>query len=477
MRTAPASITVAALTGLLVAGSLVAGCAGAHEDVTSDASELQVRPRVASGSELDSQFVDPAKKYVSFRSIARLAELGALPGPLRELADRVDGSVATGPADGTMTIEELVMLEHTSSVFPEERERLRQLWPLFEVGSEVLSLAPADPKLVEKASETFWPARLDRVRGVPIRTLASNLQPIASRLELSIDSDGDRATVSLDDLANATPEHLAAFRPDEIERLPQITEAAHAFAVQGLGNGEYILDVPEPRSTKTSFDVGPVRLVAEETLQILEFKTGPIDSINAARIVLRHAYAAQWETLPDVSLNVIDIAAGSERASPFGSGGLVLEVWKNGTRVAHRRVDHAPVSSDRTFYGHANPTSRGRALRRNASAELPSAIASFELEAGTPGFPRDVPNVRLRPGTYGARSDEAVLEVFQDNVLFLREPDGARWRFSFGRLPNGSGQFRARTAYGAATFNAETSRLSYTRLSDLSIDLTDVYLQ
>ena len=135
----------------------------AEEDVASLDSALITRVQ---GSTIASPNVDKTKTYLSVRGIDTLMTLGALPGALGSLAQRVDGVIGSKPADGRFSITEILRMEQPSyirTLFPEERAALPALWALLET-------TPLDPSAVNAPGlPAFSPVDLSTPATVPIK--------------------------------------------------------------------------------------------------------------------------------------------------------------------------------------------------------------------------------------------------------------------------------------------------------------------
>src|SRR5690242_15993021 len=108
-------------------------CGGSLDDMSESVEDALVT-RV-SGSAIPSAYVDPHATYFSARSIATLADVGALRGALASLAQRADGIIAAQPADGRVSTNELLRLEQPGfiqTLFPEEKAALPLFWKLME---------------------------------------------------------------------------------------------------------------------------------------------------------------------------------------------------------------------------------------------------------------------------------------------------------------------------------------------------------
>lgn len=341
------------LTLTLLACAPQASLNGEADDIASLTSELITRVQ---GSTIASPNVDKTKVYLSVRSISTLESLGALSGPLGTLARRVDGVIGAKPADGRFSVAEILRMEQPSyirTLFPDERAALPALWALLET-------TPLDPTPVNVANlPAFAPADASAPATVPLKppklaisTLPSALQTDARRLEMIVDSDGDRETITEADIDDPLrdPDPWTA---DEIDAFKAIKQLFIARAGTTL---KYALQVPAPFSVKNTVATwGGVTLDVEQSLRYEEtrgatFFHGSSDSSLDVSLNARRASRAVLNLLPGQRLVLIDINSETERLvsgelSWEFDGTVVAEVWSGSTRVGSYRAALPKIST------------------------------------------------------------------------------------------------------------------------------------
>jgi hypothetical protein len=176
-------------------------------DIEAETAENAVITRV-SGSTTGSNYADGSKTYLSVRTIVTLARVGALNGVLHDVALRADGIIANQPADGRVSLKELVRLEEPTifgTLFPEEKAALPKIWELMETTSSGATALPAvGPLPAVAALDQSQPAgTLTEPTELDIASLPGDLQAIARRVQLSLNADGNASTIALADLTAA----------------------------------------------------------------------------------------------------------------------------------------------------------------------------------------------------------------------------------------------------------------------------------
>jgi hypothetical protein len=319
---------------------------GEDDELASLQSELITRVQ---GSTIASPNVDKTKTYLSVRSIRTLETLGALPGPLGTLAQRVDGVIGAKPADGRFSISEILRMEQPSyirTLYPEERAALPQLWALLET-------TPLDPTPVLVSNlPAFAPVDASAPATMPLKppkleipSLPAAVQPQARRLEMVVDSDGDPETITeldIDDpLGDPDP-----WTPDEIDAFKTIKQLFIARAGTTL---KYAVQVPAPfDGSGTVATLGTVTLEIAQSLRYSEtrsasFSRGSSDGALYVDLAARRTSSVSVNLGSASHLVLIDINSETERIvsgqlSWEFSGTTVAEVWSGGTRVGSYRL-------------------------------------------------------------------------------------------------------------------------------------------
>lgn len=434
-----------------------------EDEVDSFRSELLTRVQ---GSTIASPNVDKSKTYLSVRSISMLDTLGALPGALGTLASRVDGVIGSKPADGRISVTEILRMEQPAyirTLYPEEKAALPKLWALLET-------TPLDPTAVNVPSLSAFSA-VDRSTpaAMPIKppqlaiaSLPSAVQPQARRLEMVVNSDGDPETITeadLDDpLGDPDP-----WTPDEIDAFKKIKQLFIARAKTAL---KYAVQVPAPFSSKgTVATLGPVTLELEQSLRYGETRSASFfrgSSNTSLDIGLTAQRISKVNVnLPGASqLVLIDVNSETERVVSSElrwefSGTVVAEVWTGGTRVGSYRLSLPKVTTlnesiDLKDYIDYQLLVSGKPLIKNVTtastlydswSTLYSATFSFDT-ASLP-LPPDVdtaalaklatPKSNLMPGRYefsvpALGAGTCKLDISPEGVIVFTRPDGTPMR-------------------------------------------------
>ncbi|HRI50809.1 MAG TPA: hypothetical protein PLW65_11560 [Pseudomonadota bacterium] len=435
-----------------------------EDDIASLSSELVTRMQ---GSTIASPNVDKAKTYLSVRSIGTLESVGALSGALATLARRVDGVIGAKPADGRFSVAEILRMEQPAyirTLFPEERAALPALWALLET-------TPLDPTAVNVANlPTFAPVDASTAATKPLKppklaisSLPSSVLTQARRLEMVVDSDGDRETITeadIDDpLGDPDP-----WTEDEIDAFKAIKQLFIARAGTTL---KYALQVPPPFSSHTTVATwGGASLEVEQSLRYEEtrsatFFRGASDSSLDVYLNARRASRAVLNLLPGQSLVLIDINSETERLVSGElnwefSGTVVAEVWSGGTRLGSYRAALPKIASvdervdlkdyiDYQLVSGATPLVKNAttaAVRYDAyytqySASFTFDTAALPRPAGVDSSALDklvTPKSSLMPGRYemavSGLAGTCKLEISPEGVVSFTRPGGAPARAS-----------------------------------------------
>jgi hypothetical protein len=323
------------------------------DELASRASELITRVQ---GSTIASPNVDKTKTYLSVRSISTLQTLGALPGALGSLANRVDGVIGSKPADGRFSVSEILRMEQPSyirTLYPDEKAALPRLWALLET-------TPLDPTPVNipnvpafSTTDVSTPATLPiKPPKLEIPTLPAAVQPHARRLEMVVDSDGDPETITELDIDDplGDPDPWTAEEIDAFKAIKQL------FIARAGTTLKYAVQVPAPLNGKgTVATLGPVTLDVEQSLRYDEvrsasFSRGSSDSSLYIDLSARRASRVNINLGSASHLVLIDVNSETERvvSGPLGwefSGTAIAEVWSGGTRVGSYRISLPKVAS------------------------------------------------------------------------------------------------------------------------------------
>lgn len=213
-----------------------------------------------------SRFAQPGKTYLPRRPIATLTRLGALDGPKESVARRIDGIIANRPADGAISIDELVRAEQGDKwpgFLDEEQALFPALWALM-VGPDGKGpdMAPRTPISHGEDLSTSASSAVPVV--MKVAELPAELQTAAKRLERLFDKDGDDATVAVED-ADAAIAQPAAFTPAEVEDIRKIAALLRSRATNTAGRA--IVRVLAPGQEDFSlFDDRGLKIVEHRTV-------------------------------------------------------------------------------------------------------------------------------------------------------------------------------------------------------------------
>lgn len=197
---------------------------------------------------VSSRFADPKATYLPRRPIQTLDRLGALTPAQAAVAKRVDGILANRPADGWVSVEELVRAEQADkwpAFLDDEQALFPAIWALMKA-PEGKSPDMAAPFGVSRGEDLSTSATSAVPPVLKVAQLPPELQTTARRLERLFDQDSDDDTVAVAD-AEAAVAQPSAFTAAEVEDLRKIAAFLRASATnQG---GRAIVRVPGPGKT------------------------------------------------------------------------------------------------------------------------------------------------------------------------------------------------------------------------------------
>lgn len=193
-------------------GVAAASCASPTDSVaTGDDANLDETPQPRGGNTIHSPSVDPNKTYWGSRTISLLVKVGALTPAEAAVARRADGIIANSPPNDRIGVDELAVLESPERIrtlFPEEQAVIPKLWQILAIDA-----APNYPL----ETPTIRPQVVDGYATAPTQLPTSD--PLAKRIQLTFNSDGNAGTISGIDVEKAygdrgsyLPSEVAAFR-------------------------------------------------------------------------------------------------------------------------------------------------------------------------------------------------------------------------------------------------------------------------
>jgi hypothetical protein len=380
-----------ALALLLAISSGAVACAqdigpdGELTDESGAPAEGAIITRI-SGSKISSVYANPNATYLSVRSLDTLGKVGALEGVVGALARRADGIIANQPADGRVSVKELLRLEKPDvlkTLFPQEKAALPQVWELLETVTGQPTVAPnltALPTL-QVTDVSTPPGTLTPPKTLTIASLHPDLQSIARRVELSYDADNDDATIAPSDLASA----LAKPGPYTPAELAQIKQIQSTFAARATSSYRAVAQVTAPFAKSTSLGTfGGVSLSVEDSVFVTEERTMD-DNRGRAEQFSQRLYGGVARTVKldatgDVKVVLVyektekEVVVDASNVS-LQTGTTTLEVWSNGARKSAHRVrftkdlsTSAPQYTDMDAWRGYELVAGGKPLFRNTTS-------------------------------------------------------------------------------------------------------------
>ncbi len=466
----------------------LAACSAEPEVATSD--EPLNYDLHAPGT-VPSRFANPNRAYLPIREIASLKSLGALSATMQSVLGRVDGILVNKPADGWVTIEELVRAEQPDAwpgFFDEEQAAFPAIWDLMEapdaVGTEMAELPSATP--INRTIPSGQPVH-------PVKTIAelpAEWQTTMMRLERLHNGDGDVNTVAYADVtaALAAP---APFTAAEVEHLKALEKLLRETAT--VTPGHAVIEVPNPGAADVPLysDLG-VSLVSHRTIKLTGVRhahsypsSSSIPWETPITTALSLSAVDDLEVLPPEGKKVIFIrptgkAFQYSRPSRLPEGTslcrdtlLIVEIWSEGVRTDARRVpckasqsgtkkadlsryfDYEIIAPDGTPLV-ANPTATssvttgmlGRKMEfvyERTEATYPGVNASIVTSLATPKFA--LPPARYRISYDG---EPFVVEVFASGAV-LADYRGETFRLDLAWDRDGSAIFWGRISGSSST--------------------------
>jgi hypothetical protein len=468
MSLRPHSFVIASLLSLAAASAGV-GCAAPDEigpdgEVTAE-GEDELIGRVA-GSSLNSPNAKSSATYLTARRVDTLQQVGALTGVALGLAARVDGIIANQPADGRVSVQELLQIEKPGfieTLFAEEKAALPKVWETLETTRGVATNVTLPPNLTLEAVD------LSTTGGAPIKpaklaiaSLDAGLVAAARRLQLTRNDDGDAETVTEADLdaAIATP---GPYTPDEVKSFQAIKALFVARAGTALRAKVQVTD--PGTTTKLLATWGPAKLSYDQLVSYQERRSRSFFGGNRSgssldlNITAGLNRAANVALPPDHFLVILDETSESEVVSKGGAiqkpaaGPSTVEVWSGGVRLARFRARLPAFASTQenkdlsAFGDYGFVAKNGSPLFRNvtdakmnrnsadsvwanwsydlAQKPVPAAAEPWVLgELVTPGF-------AIVPGRYEVpvpSFGNLTVDLYPEGVVRVTRPDGQSLR-------------------------------------------------
>ncbi len=368
----------------LCLGAFAIGCADPAAEEVVASSDADVVTRV-DGSATGSGYAKAGTKYLSVRRVDVLAQVGALEGVLGTVADRVDGIIANKPADGRISIDELVKMEQPAifnTLFPEEKAALPALWALLETTNAAPKNAvPVGTLPALTAQDQSVPAgTLSTPASLAIAQLPAALQQPARRVELTYDADGDAQTIARTDLDQAIA-NPAPYLPAEITAFEQIKAQ---FTARSVSSFQTKVDLPKPDEKVTTLtSLGAAKIVVTDSVVVRETRSLWHSNANYPEGRLQVSLSAEGKRTLAVETNtpgdrVVFIHEDSENEAVMDAqpksverGNVTFEIWRGGKRIESTRVKFADSvtaesrTQDLSQYADYVATAGGAPLFRN----------------------------------------------------------------------------------------------------------------
>jgi hypothetical protein len=378
----------------LPALALSTACTQSPEEDQGSSSDLRTGGSIViPGTSTVPPGVDPNQLYADSRSIKILDSVGQLTADERAVLVRADGMVASAPADGRVSVDELAQLAAPNFVViltPGEKVALRTVWRVMKAPKET-SVHGLD---VTPKTARFTLASVNVIHGEPTviphpapRTSFGlteldqyGQEPLGERIEKGFDSDSNSSTISIADLDAAS--HSGAFTPDEISTMTWLKNTLVAFAAneaqQVSDNTPKTLrteihELPYPAEGAsddiTLSDSAGLHAGIYRGTYIAEDRSRPTDGSGPLAVKLSiHQDWGYSVRSPDRSVVELDPRTGSDSTFVAGPGqGLpfdplsetLVELWQGGEAQARVRIpvgSGLPSSYDfdlRDYYGYA----------------------------------------------------------------------------------------------------------------------------
>lgn len=302
---------------------------------------------------VSSRFADPKATYLPRRSIQTLGRLDALTPAQAAVAKRVDGILANRPADGWVSVDELVRAEQADkwpAFLDEEQALFPAIWALMKApeGKSPNMAAPFAASRVEDLSTSATSAVPPVLK---VAQLPPELQTTARRLERLFDHDGDDDTVAVADAESAVAQP-GAFTPAEVDDLRKIAAFLRASATNE--GGRAVVRVPAPGKTdRVLFQDRGIAVSASRTVSFTGARRTTGSSVGSfsekvfpiiSTVTMKVDDAVDLAIPAGTTLVVVKsdgdqcVYEASQRLPAYealcpSKSAVVLELWKGGVRI------------------------------------------------------------------------------------------------------------------------------------------------
>ncbi len=414
-------------------------------------------PTLVPGNSISSPNVDPSMTYFDGRRLDHLEAVGGLSPDARAVADRVDGIIDSLPVDGRDQIDEMLRMEQPSyiaTLFPNEKVLLPTLWKSLELDAvtpatagSYTTLAPLD-SLVRLDTTV---GGLDLTQPIDIARLPADVQTIAQRIQLVLNSDSDTTTISLADVRQAIADPGRFTQADQ-HAFTVIEPALDEILRNEPGTMTARLRVPKPgRRTQAIPHSGQAGFHLATTITIR-------DSIHLFRGP-RQVEMAEVERQQTIQVAVpaghqmilLNVDGDGEILLEAGTSDVALEpgkhrveLWQNGQRVESSEVlipqyTNREAVNIRRYIGvpmvaGTTRLERVEVVRRNRTGNNGAdSIGEYQPVGSTPSD-QVVPiasfnrfRASLPPGVYQIPGSGSKLHVYSESLVSAVDAAGNEW--------------------------------------------------
>jgi hypothetical protein len=318
--------------GIIGIFALSAACAPAKDDGAASSAA------VVKGTDIHSPYANPSATYLNARRIDNLKTLGALPGVLTELAQKVDQPAP----DGRISIDELVAL-NLQSLLPAERTVLPALWHLLECASgdpSTFTIPDVDTITVVDVSDAATTPQDPAT--ITVQSLKADFQRSAERLEQLHDDDGDPKTISEADIdAGVVDPSYQAFEVAQMKAMKGIFRDRAGTKL--AAKAKVTKPVDPPYSLPQLSTWGPASLGLSKIVEYTETRQADSATGNLVTTLTGHAGVKAVASVPNADQVLMVDDSGAETFVASGDFAVdpstkTVEVWSGGDRIGSFRV-------------------------------------------------------------------------------------------------------------------------------------------
>lgn len=463
-------------------------------------------PTIVQGNSISSPNVDSSKSYVDGRRLDHLEAVGGMAPDARAVADRVDGIIDSLPVDGRDQIDEMLRMEqpsHSATLFPAEQVLFGSLWKSLELEAVTPATAgsyttPAPLDSLVRLNTSV--GGLDLTQSIDITRLPADVQTVARRIQLVLNSDTDATTISLADVRQAIADP-GRFTPADQQGFTVIERALDQILRNQPAGMTAQLRVPKPgRKTQAIPHAGQggFRLATEVTIRdSIHIFHGP-RQVEKAEVERRQTIQV---TVPaGHQMILLNLDGDGEVLADAGTSDISLdpgrhrvELWQNSQRIESSEViipqyTHRAVHDIRRTIGVpmiAGTTQLERVEVDNVSrgrGNGTTSVAEYRPVGSAPSAQvkpiADLNNFRttLPPGVYAIPQSSSKLHVYSDTLVsvldgaanewFLYPVNDDRAAFVDGNGAHAHQRYAAHSGQGYVTVWEGRNRYQHVRLQD-----------